>query len=137
MNKQELLTQINASCKNTMIDYLGIEITDVGADYISGKMPVSERTRQPDGLLHGGASVSFAETIGSLGASLKVNLETETVVGVEINANHVQSAREGWVFGTAEAVYIGTRTQVWEIKIIDENNQLVCIARLTLVVKKK
>jgi 1,4-dihydroxy-2-naphthoyl-CoA hydrolase len=137
MDKQDLLKQINATCENTMIDHLGIEVTDVGEDFVCGRMPVNEHTRQPDGLLHGGASVSFAETIGSIGAGLRVNREQVSVVGVEINANHVQSAREGWVYGKAQAVYIGSRTQVWEIKITGENQELICIARLTLVIKKK
>ena len=126
--------QLNQSGDNTMVSHCGIEIIEVGEDFIRGTMPVDHRTVQPFGLLHGGASVVLAETLGSIAGGLTVEMGVETVVGLEINANHVKSAREGLVTGTARPVHIGRRTQIWEIRIENEKNELVCISRLTLAV---
>ena len=112
---------------------LGIVFTGVGPDFLRATMPVDERTRQPYGLLHGGASVLLAETLGSSAANLCVGSD-ELCVGIEINANHVAAVREGQVTGTARALHVGRRTQVWEIRIEDDFGQLVCISRLTLAV---
>lgn len=116
-------------------DSMGIEIIDFGDDFLKAKMPVDERTRQPFGILHGGASCVLAETLGSVAGSLCVEFGRQIVVGLEINANHVRSVKEGWVIGTATPIHLGSTTQIWEIKIINESGKLVCISRLTLAVK--
>ena len=134
MDKQEKIDQINYNSKNTIISVLGIEITDLGENFISGKMPVDKRTTQPFGLLHGGASVVLAETLGSIGGLSAVDDINETVVGIAINANHLKPVTNGWVFGTATSIQIGKRMQVWEIRITNENKELICISRLTLAV---
>lgn len=137
MEKQEKLKRINDSIQNTMTSTIGIEITDIGDDFIGGKMPVDERTTQPFGLLHGGASVALAETLGSIGGGIKVYSNNETVVGIEINANHLKSARDGWVYGKATPIRIGKKIQVWNIEIRNESDELICVSRLTLAVVKK
>lgn len=126
--------QLNASSAGTMVEYLGIELTEVGANFVKGTMPVDHRTKQPMGLLHGGASVVLAETLGSIAGSLTVVMGEQAVVGLDINANHVKSARGGVVTGIATALHIGKRTQIWEIRITNEQDELVCISRLTLAV---
>ena len=137
MEKKEKLQRINDSIQNTMTSAIGIEITDIGDDFISGKMPVDERTVQPFGLLHGGASAALAETLGSIAGGIKVYSNNETVVGIEINANHLKSAREGWVYGKATPIRIGKKIQVWDIRITNESDELVCVSCLTLAVVKK
>ena len=137
MDKLEIIQKINFSAENTMLSTLGIEITDVGDDYICGKMPVDHRTKQPFGLLHGGASVALAETLGSIGGGYKVNNTNETVVGIAINSNHLKSIRDGWVLGRATPIKISKKIQVWEIRITNEANELICISRLTLAVIQK
>jgi 1,4-dihydroxy-2-naphthoyl-CoA hydrolase len=137
MNINEALQKINEFQKNTITDVLGIEITDIGSDYIYGKMPVDERTIQPFGLLHGGASAVLAESLGSIAGGMQVNRETQTVVGVEINCNHLRSARGGWVFGKATPIKIGRKIHVWNIEIKNEDNKLVAVSRLTLAVIDK
>lgn len=122
--------------KNTMGEHLGMVFTELGDDYLKATMPVDHRTKQPYGLLHGGASVALAETLGSVGAALTVDPEKMICVGQEINANHLRSVREGLVTGIAKPVHIGTSSQVWEIKIYDEREKLVCISRLTVAVLK-
>ncbi len=137
MEKQEKLKRINDGIQNTMTSTIGIEITDIGDDFICGKMPVDERTTQPFGLLHGGASVALAETLGSIGGGIKVYNNNETVVGIEINANHLKSARDGWVYGKATPIRIGKKIQVWNIEITNEDDDLICVSRLTLAVIPK
>ena len=137
MEKQEKLKRINDGIQNTMTSTIGIEITDIGDDFICGKMPVDERTTQPFGLLHGGASVALAETLGSIGGGIEVYNNNETVVGIEINANHLKSARDGWVYGKATPIRIGKKIQVWNIEITNENDNLICVSRLTLAVIPK
>ena len=127
---------LNSFNKNTLAETLGIEITEVGANFLRGRMPVDARTHQPFGLLHGGASVALAETLGSCAGHLTLTDE-RMVVGLEINANHVRAAKSGYVYGTALPLHIGGRTQVWEIKIADETGALVCISRITLAVIPK
>ena len=114
--------------------HLGIELTAIGTDFLSGKMPVDERTRQPFGLLHGGASVALAETLGSVAANFCVDTTKVYCVGQEINANHVRSARSGHVTGTARPIHLGSRSQVWDIRIEDEAGRLTCVSRLTMSV---
>ena len=134
VTKEISLDKINAFCRNTLAEALGIEFTDFGDKYICGKMPVDQRTHQPMGILHGGASVALAETLGSVGATLQVDTEQQTCVGLEINANHIKSVRTGFVYGRASAVHVGRKTQIWEIRITDETDALVCISRLTVAV---
>lgn len=117
-----------------MAEHLGMEFTEVGEDFIKGCMPVDTRTRQPYGLLHGGASAALAETLGSLGAAFVVDRSKYNTVGLEINANHVRGVREGYVTGIARPLHIGKTTQVWEIRITDERDKLVCVSRLTVAI---
>jgi 1,4-dihydroxy-2-naphthoyl-CoA hydrolase len=137
MEKKIALEKINEFGKNTMVDHLGIEITDIGSDYICGKMPVDERTVQPFGLLHGGASAALAETLGSIAGGIQVNRDTQTVVGIEINCNHLRSARDGGVYGKAMPIKLGRKIQVWNIEIKNEDEKMVAVSRLTLAVIDK
>ena len=129
--------ELNGNREGTLIENLGILFTEIGADFVRGTMPVDKRTVQPYGLLHGGASVALAETLGSMGASMCVDAAEFQVVGQEINANHVRAARGGLVTGTARAVHLGGRTHVWTIDIVDEAQKLVCISRITMAVIKR
>ena len=137
MIKKNTLEQIEAFQKNTMTDQLGIKITDYGNNYICGKMSVDHRTKQPYGLLHGGASVAFAETLGSIGAGMQIDYNNQSVVGVEINASHLKSIKKGWVYGRAQPLRVGKTIQVWDINITDKDDNLICVSRLTLAVIKK
>lgn len=128
------LAAINASARNSLVGHLGIELTEVGEDWLRGTMPVDARTHQPFGILHGGASVALAETLGSMAGNLTLDNTQHMVVGLEINANHIRAIREGVVTGTARALHVGRSTQVWEIRIEDEQARLVCISRITLAV---
>ncbi len=130
------LKELNAFNSNTLCESLGIEFTELSDDYIKAKMPVDHRTVQPFRILHGGASVALAETLGSVGALMTVGSE-KIVVGVEINANHLKSVSEGFVHGTARPVRVGNTVQVWNIKIVDDHENLVCVSRLTVLVKEK
>ena len=125
---------MNGAQSGTLIQQLGIRFTEVGADYLRGTMPVDERTKQPFGLLHGGASVALAETLGSIGAMMCVEPEKFLCVGQEINANHVRAVSSGLVTGTARPLHIGGRTHVWTIEIVNEAGKLVCASRLTMAV---
>jgi 1,4-dihydroxy-2-naphthoyl-CoA hydrolase len=131
------LASLNRLSHNTMVQHLGIEFTQIGEDFLEAKMPVDARTLQPYGLLHGGASVALAETLGSVGASLCIDNETKYCVGLDINANHIRGVRSGYVFGTARPVHIGKSTHVWEIKIKNETGELVCISRITMAIIDK
>ena len=128
------LARINGWAANTMLETLGIRYTGIGEDWLRGTMPVDHRTHQPYGLLHGGASVALAETLGSSAAMLTLDPAKFGVVGLEINANHIRGVREGTVTGTAKALHIGRSTQVWEIRIEDERQRLVCVSRITMAV---
>ena len=131
--RQPSLADLNAMSEGTAMRPLGIEFTEIGPDYLRATMPVDERTRQPYGLLHGGASVLLAETLGSTAGGMCVD-DGEGVVGIEINANHLRGVREGEVTGTARPLHLGRSTQVWEIRIEDPRGRLACISRLTLAV---
>ncbi|WP_417222962.1 hotdog fold thioesterase [Amphritea sp.] len=122
--------------KNTLVEHLGIQITEVGDDYICASMPVDSRTHQPMGLLHGGASVVLAETLGSVAAQLAAE-PGHRCVGLEINANHLSGIRTGHVYGKATPVHIGRSTQVWDIRIVDENDKGICASRITMAVLEK
>ncbi len=131
------LDQLNETSKDTMVSHLGIIFTAVGEDYLEASMPVDSRTKQPMGLLHGGANVVLAETLGSLAGSLTIDTQKKFVVGLEINANHLKSARDGIVMGQAKPIHLGKTTQVWEIKIKNTADQLCCISRITLAILDK
>ena len=119
---------------NTAVETMGIEYVEIGDDYVIGRIPVDERTVQPFGILHGGSSVVLAETLGSMAANYCLRKENQIAVGLDINANHIRSVTKGWVYGTARPVHIGGTTQVWEIKLENEEGKLTCISRLTMAV---
>ncbi len=138
MFKENLdLEKINEVSKNSMIGHLGIKITEIGKNYIKGKMPVDKRTTQPFGFLHGGASVTLSETLGSFGSGLICENMGNTVVGFEINANHLKSVKNGYVHGKSSPLHIGKKTHVWQTKIIDDSDRLICVSRLTVAVLQK
>lgn len=130
------LESLNKWSKDTLAGHLGMEFTAIGEDFLEARMPVDTRTRQPLGLLHGGASVSLAETLGSVAATLCVD-ESKFCVGLEINANHIKGIREGFVTGRTRPVHVGKQTQVWEIRITNDLNELICISRITMAVLEK
>ena len=133
--KQETsLEHLNGWSRHTLMEALGIRLTALGDDWLQGTMPVDHRTHQPYGLLHGGASVALAETLGSTAAMLTLDAEKERAVGLDINANHMRGVTSGSVTGTARPLHLGRSTQVWEIRIEDEAGKLVCISRLTMAV---
>ncbi len=129
--------ELNSGRVGTLLEHLGIEFTEIGDDFVCGTMPVDERTRQPYGLLHGGASVALAETLGSMGAAMCVDAAEYQCVGQEINANHLRAARSGLVTGTARPVHVGGRSQVWTIDIINDAGKLVCTSRLTIAIIRR
>ena len=137
MNKKDILKRIAEFQKNTMTDQLGIKITDFGEQSISGKMPVDKRTKQPYGLLHGGASAVLVESLGSIGAGMYVDLKKQSVVGIELNVSHLKSVTSGYVNGVATAVRIGNKIQVWDVEITDDNKNKISKGRLTLAVIDK
>ena len=128
---------LNSWGENTMTDFLDIRFTKIGDDYLEATMPVSPKTKQPLGLLHGGANVVLAETLGSLAATLTVDTTKQYCVGLEINANHLKSVKEGIVKGVTRPVHLGKKTQVWEVKIYTEQGDLSCISRITMAVIDK
>jgi len=130
--------QLQIGSKNTMVDHLGIEFLEVSPKLIKAKMPVDSRTVQPFRILHGGASVALAETLGSIAAQMNIDQKNFMVVGLDINANHIRSVREGFVYGVTKPIHIGRSTHVWEINITNEEDKLVCVSRLTVsVIAKK
>lgn len=132
--RQGDLDQVNAWIAGTMCEHLGMRFTELGEDFLRASMPVDPRTRQPFGLLHGGASVALAETLGSTAANMCCDAQSELAVGLEINANHVRAIADGRVEGVARPLHVGRSTQVWDIRISDGSGELVCIARLTCAV---
>jgi len=133
-NKDVTVNDIKDLGKGTMGEYIGIEWVEVGDNFVKAKMPVDHRTQQPYGLLHGGASCVLSETVGSIASALVVDHSSFVCVGLEINANHVRSARQGYVTGVATPLHLGGSTHVWDVKIYDEQQKLVCISRLTVAV---
>ncbi len=125
---------LNRSMPNTMGGHIGIEFTKVGEDYLEAKMPVDHRTQQPMGLLHGGASVALAETMGSIAAYCVIDRSKFFCVGLEINANHLKGAKSGYVIGRTSPIHIGKQTHVWEIRIRDEQDNPICISRITMAI---
>lgn len=137
-HKKDLqLQDILAFGRNTMSEHIGIEFTELGQDFIKARMPVDHRTNQPYGLLHGGASAVLAETLGSIGSALVVDHSKFFCVGLEINANHIRSAKQGFVTGIATPLNLGRQIHVWDIKIYNEENKLTCISRLTVAVQPR
>lgn len=136
-NKSIQLHELQPLSTNTLAEQIGIEFTEIGVDFLKGRMPVDHRTHQPYGILHGGASCVLAETLGSVASALIIDQSKFICVGLEINANHIRSVRSGFVTGTATPIHIGATTHVWDIKIHDEREKLVCISRLTVVILKK
>jgi len=136
-NPAVTVAQINALGHNTMGDFLGIEITDTGDNFLKARMPVNERTRQPYGMLHGGASAVLAETLGSVASALVIDPQQFICVGLEINANHIKGVKDGYVYGTVLPLHIGGSTHVWDIRVVDSQEMLVCVSRLTVAILKK
>jgi len=126
------LEQLTERSKDTLMEQLGIEYLEIGDDYLKARMPVDARTRQTAGILHGGASAALAETLGSIGAGMCVDRDRQRIVGLEINANHIRPVSAGWVTGITTPIHVGTTTQIWEIRIFNEQEKLVCISRLTV-----
>ena len=138
IDKNISLAAVNAMSKNTMLEQIGIVITELGDDFISGTMPVDQRTHQPMGLLHGGASAALIESLGSLGSALSIDTNQFSIVGIEVNANHIRGVKSGTVTATARLVHGGRTTHVWQAEIVNDENKLVCTGRLTvLIVPKK
>ncbi len=135
--KNPTLEALKVLCKDTMVEYLGMELTEVGEDFLKGRMPVDHRTKQPLGLLHGGGSVALAETLASLAGNMVLDENDFYAVGMEINANHIRAIKDGWVEGVSRPIHIGKTTQVWETKIHNEKKQLICVSRMTLAVLPK
>ncbi|WP_460981274.1 hotdog fold thioesterase [Spirosoma fluminis] len=120
---------------DSIVKHLGIEFTEAGEGYLTGRMPVDKRTHQPFGILHGGASVVLAESLGSVASFMLLDDPTkQRAVGLEINANHIRSVKSGWVYGRCTPIHIGRTTHIWDIRITDEDNKLVCISRLTVAI---
>lgn len=128
------LAALNERNKSDINGHLGVELTEFGPDWLKGRIPVDHRTRQPYGILHGGASVVLAETLGSLASSLCIDNEKFFCVGQEVNANHLRAAREGWVSGIARPFHIGRTSMVWGIELTDQDGKRTCVARLTVAV---
>lgn len=126
--------QLNLIERPTLVSHIGIEFTEVGEDFLVAKMPVDARTHQPFGILHGGASVVLAETLGSVAATLCIDSQKQHAVGLEINANHIRSVKNGYVYGTVRPVHVGRSTQVWSIEIVNEEGKLVCSSRITMAI---
>lgn len=131
------LQAMNESCRDTLAETLGILFTEIGDDYLTGIMPVDNRTRQPRGYLHGGASVALAETLGSSAAGLCVDIDNKILFGLEINANHISAVSEGNVTGTARPLHVGRNSHVWEVRITSEDGSLVCTSRLTVFIRDR
>ena len=131
--KTETVEELNKLRQNTLNGLMGIRLTEIGEDFLKAVMPVDDRTRQPMGILHGGASAVLAESIGSLGSYLSIGPD-KRCVGLEINANHIRSISDGWVTATARPIHMGGSTHIWDIRITDEQERLICIARLTMAI---
>lgn len=136
-SEKEILAGMNAIRKNTMLETLDIEFIAVGEDYVEARMPVTPKVHQPDGVLHGGASVALAETVGSVASFIFLDRQNFYVRGIEINANHVRSISEGYVIARAEFLHKGRTTQVWDIRIRDEEGNLICASKLTTIALPK
>ncbi len=137
MNSKDILSKINAMCKNTLMETLEIQYTEIGDDFLTATMPVNSRVYQPMGLLHGGATVSLAESVGSMASHIFIDNSKFEIRGIEINANHLKSKKEGIVSATARIIHKGRSTHLWEIRIVDEENKLITICKLTNIILPK
>jgi 1,4-dihydroxy-2-naphthoyl-CoA hydrolase len=135
--KDIVISEFERWSKNTLNEHLGIKITELGDNFVKASMPVDHRTHQPHGLLHGGASAALAETLGSVASALVIDRQNFICVGIEINANHIRGVKTGLVIGTCTPIHIGSTTHVWDIRINDDNNKLICVSRLTVAILKK
>lgn len=131
------LKDIHYMRQSNMAEHIGLEFTELGPDFLKAKIPVDHRTNQPYGILHGGASCVLAETLGSIGSALVIDTEKFICVGLEINANHIRSVSEGFVTGTATPIHLGRSTHVWDIRLHDDQQKLICISRLTVAILPK
>jgi len=136
-NKDVKVSDIQPLGKNNMAEHLGIEFSEIGDSFLKARMPVDHRTNQPYGLLHGGASCVLAETLGSIASALMIDTSKFICVGIEINANHIRSARSGYVHGIVTPIHVGSSTHVWDIKIHSDEEKLICVSRLTVAILKK
>lgn len=131
MDKIKILSRLNKICRNTLMETLDIEFTDVGADFLVAKMPVGPKVHQPDGILHGGASVALAESVGSAACFVFFDMEKVIVRGIEISANHIKSVKSGYVYAKAGFLHKGRTTQLWNISITDDQGRLISVVKLT------
>jgi len=136
-NKQLKISDFSFWNKATMAEHIGVEYTELGEDYLIGRMPVDHRTHQPYGLLHGGASAVLAETLGSICSALVIDHDKFISLGIEINANHIRGVKEGFVYGTCRPVNLGSTIHVWDIRITDDQGRLTCVSRLTVAIKTR
>lgn len=137
MTNQDILDRCNAVTQNTLMETLSIQYTEIGDDYLVAKMPVTPHVHQPDGVLHGGAMVALAESVGSAAAIVFLDPTKFSIRGIEISANHVKSVKSGFVYATAKPIHLGKTTQVWDIKITDEDNRLISAVKLTTLALPK
>jgi 1,4-dihydroxy-2-naphthoyl-CoA hydrolase len=137
ISKNITLNEVNSFSQNTLLSHLNIEFINIGNDYLEAKMPVNHKTTQPMGILHGGATVALAESIGSVGSNMLIDVKTEYAVGLTINANHVGSVRANYVIGKGTIIHKGRSTHVWNIEVRDNNEKLISICRLTVMIIKK
>ncbi len=137
MKKENILRTLNSYNKNTLMETLQMEFVDVGEDFLTAKMPVTSKVHQPYGILHGGATAALAETVGSCASAFFVDNENKIIKGIELTINHIKSKKEGTIFATAKAIHRGRTTDLWEIKIVDENNKLIAICKLTNIILDK
>ncbi len=137
MKKEEILAKCNAMCKNTLMETLNIEFIDIGEDFVTARMPVNSKVHQPDGILHGGATVALAESVGSVASQIFLDSSEFFIRGIEISANHLKSIREGEVFAKATFIHKGRTTQLWDIRITDSENNLISSVKLTTIALPK
>jgi len=137
MTKEEVLQLSKKVCKNTLMETLEIEFSEIGDDYLIAKMPVNSRVHQPDGVLHGGATVALAESVGSMASYVFLDTDNFFIRGIEIAANHLRSVKEGWVYAKATFIHKGRTTQLFEIKITDEEDRLISLVKLTTIALPK
>ncbi len=137
MTKEEILKKLNSYNANTLMETLNIEFVDVGEDFITAKMPVNSKVHQPYGILHGGATAALAETVGSLASAFFLKSNDKIVKGIDLSINHLKSKKEGFVFGTARPVHKGRTTHLWEIRVVDEEGNLISLCKLTNIILDK
>ncbi len=135
--KEYTVQELQKFAKNTILEYLDIELTEIGKDYLKGKMPVQAKTHRPGGILHGGASVVLTESLGSLAAWMCIDPEKYDAMGLEVSANHIRSVKNGFVHGIAQPLHIGRKTHIWEMKLTNDDNKLVCVSKITMFIRPR